>query len=293
MAFRKSVTAKALQLLEGLLGVIPLIAIGDHAGDQLVAEFRDAARMFEGRHAPSELVGLARREARAFDGDAHRLLLEERHAQGLAEHLLQLGLGIDDILLALAAAQIGMHHVALDRARPDDRDLDDEVVEGARLDPRQHRHLRAAFDLEDAERVGLADHRVGRGILGGNGGEIEFDALVLGEQVEAALHAGQHAERKAIDLHELQGVDVVLVPFDHLAVLHRGRLDRDELVEPVVGEDEAAGMLREMARRADQLARKVQSETQPPVAEIEIQILGVLRLDAFLRPAPDLARTAS
>ena len=70
------------------------------------------------------------------------------------------------------------------------------------------------------------------------------------EQVEAALHAGQHAERQAIDLHELQRVDVVLVPFDDLAVLHRRRLDRHQFVEPVAGQHEAAGMLREMARRA-------------------------------------------
>ena len=38
---------------------------------------------------------------------------------------------------------------------PDDRDLDDEVVEGLRLHPRQHRHLRAALDLEDADGVAL------------------------------------------------------------------------------------------------------------------------------------------
>src|ERR1700730_4021130 len=83
VTFRKSVTAKTLQLLEGLFGKLRLIAIGDHAGNQLVAEFRDTARMFEGRHAPSELVGLAWREARAFDGDAHRLLLKQRDPQGL------------------------------------------------------------------------------------------------------------------------------------------------------------------------------------------------------------------
>ena len=89
-----------------------------------------------------------------------------------------------------------MDHVALDRAGPDDRHLDDEIIEGARLDARQHRHLRAAFDLEDAERVGLADHRVGARILGRDGREIEIDALVLGQQIEAALHAGEHAERQ-------------------------------------------------------------------------------------------------
>ena len=98
---------------------------------------------------------------------------------------------------------------------------------------------------------------------------------------------------RTVDLHEFQGVDVVLVPFDDLAVVHRRRLDRHEFVEPVAGQDEAAGMLREMARRADQLAREFEGEPQTPVAEIEIELLGVLRLDAFLRPAPDLRRTAS
>ena len=173
MAFRKAIAAEALELPKGLLGILALIAMGDHAGDQLVAEFRDAAGMFEGRHASSELVGLARGKTRACDGDAHRLFLEQRHAQGLAEHFLQLGLGIDHRLLALAPAEIRMHHIALDRTRPDDRHFDDEIVKSARLDPRQHRHLRAALDLKGAERVGLADHRIGLGILGGDGGEIE------------------------------------------------------------------------------------------------------------------------
>ena len=108
------------------------------------------------------------------------------------------------------------------------------------------------------------------------------------QQIETALHAGEHAERQAIDLHEFQRVDVVLVPLDDLAVLHRGGLDRHEFVEPIMGQDEAAGMLREMARRADQLAGQFQGEAQAPIAEIEVQLLDVLGLDAFLRPAPDL-----
>ena len=181
-----------------------------------------------------------------------------------------------------------MHHVALDRAGPDDRHLDDEVVEGPRLDARQHRHLRPALDLEGAERVGLADHRVGARVLRRDGRQIEVDALVLGQEVESLLHAGQHAEREDIDLHELQGVDVVLVPFDHLPVDHRGRLDRHEVVEPVVGQDEAAGMLAEMARRAHQLAGEIERQAQASVGEVEVQRLDVLVLDAFLRPAPDL-----
>ena len=64
----------------------------------------------------------------------------------------------------------------------------------------------------------------------------------------------------------LQRVDIVLVPFDDLAVLHRRRLDRHEIVEPVVGQDEAARMLAEMARRADQLRGEFERQAQPAIA---------------------------
>src|SRR3984957_31886 len=50
-----------------------LVTIGDHAGDELIAEGRDAGEL-EGRHALPELVGLAGREAGADNGDAHGLL---------------------------------------------------------------------------------------------------------------------------------------------------------------------------------------------------------------------------
>ena len=43
MAFRETVTAKALELLERVLGKNLLIAIGDHAIHQLVPEMADAA----------------------------------------------------------------------------------------------------------------------------------------------------------------------------------------------------------------------------------------------------------
>jgi hypothetical protein len=66
-----------------------------------------------------------------------------------------------------------MHHIALDRARPHDRDFDDEVVKGLGLEARQHRHLGARFNLKRPHGVRLADHGVGRRVLGGNGREIE------------------------------------------------------------------------------------------------------------------------
>src|SRR6266481_8969063 len=66
-----------------------------------------------------------------------------------------------------------MHHVALDRSGAHDRDLDDEIVKFFRPEPRQHRHLGAALDLEHADRVGTRQHFVDLGLLRRNGGERE------------------------------------------------------------------------------------------------------------------------
>ncbi len=88
----------------------------------------DRADAAERRHRPPQLVGLGRREA-GEDRDLHRLFLKQRHAQRLAEHRFQFGGGKRHRLQPLPPAQIGMHHVALDRPRPHDGDLDDEIVE--------------------------------------------------------------------------------------------------------------------------------------------------------------------
>src|SRR3546814_8417400 len=81
------------------------------------------------------------------------------------------------------------------------------------------------------------------------------DTLVRFEKFEGTAHAGEHAQREDIDLHESQRVDIILVPFDDLAVVHRGGLDRHQLVDPVTRQHEAAGMLRKVPRRVDQGAR--------------------------------------
>ena len=143
MAFGEAVAAESLDLPEGALGKILRIAARDHAVDQLAAEMADPARELERRHRAAELVGLGRRKAGADDRDLHCLLLKQRDAQRLLEHGAQFGLRIFGLLLALPAAEIGMDHVALDRARPNDRDLDDQIIEFGRLDAGQHRHLRA------------------------------------------------------------------------------------------------------------------------------------------------------
>src|SRR3546814_19501933 len=62
-------------------------------------------------------------------------------------------------------SKIGMDHFTLERPGAYDRDLDHQVVEAFGLDARQHRHLRPALDLEDAQRIGLLYHAIDGGII--------------------------------------------------------------------------------------------------------------------------------
>src|SRR3546814_1651007 len=79
------------------------------------------------------------------------------------------------------------------------RDLDHEVVEFFWLHARQHRHLRAAFDLENAECVGLLDHAVDRRVIVLQISHADRNPFMLLEQIEGAVHAAEHAEPKDID----------------------------------------------------------------------------------------------
>ena len=182
-----------------------------------------------------------------------------------------------------------MHHAPLDRPRPHDRHLDDEVVELARAHPRQEGELRPALHLEDADGVRPAEHVVDRRILLRQAVEAEPDAAMVGEEVERLADAGQHPEREDVHLEDAERVDVVLVPADDGAVLHRRVLDRHQLVEPPLGDDEAAHVLAEVPGEAVDLLDELHRLRQPPLVGVEAELDQPLARDAAGPPAPDLA----
>ena len=183
-----------------------------------------------------------------------------------------------------------MHHVALDRAGAHDRHLDHQVVEVHRLEPRQHGHLRAAFHLEHAERIGAAEHAVDGRILGRDGGEGQLLAVVPLHQIQRLAQARQHAEPEHVDLENAERVEIVLVPFDEGALRHGAIADRHHLVEPAARDDEAADVLRQMAREAHDLARQRRDLLHAAALRIEPGAFdGVLRHRAAAA-APDRGR---
>ena len=181
--------------------------------------------------------------------DLQHLLLKKRHAYRALEHRLQALVEISDRLLARAPREIRMHHVALDRSRPNDRDLDDDVVKTFRLHPRQRRHLRAALDLKNADRVRLLHQLESRGVVLRKVREIERPAAFATER-ERVLHHRHHAEAEQVDLHDPEIFAIVLVPLRDDAAGHGGILQRHDRAQFALADNHPAGVLPEMARQA-------------------------------------------
>ena len=131
MAFGKAVFAEALDLFKAALGKVGRVTARGHPADQLFLIAVHRAHIAERRHRPAQPVSLRGGEAGGNDRQLHRLFLKQRHAQRLFQHIAQLvrivrrgGRGVVRHFLAIAAAQIGVDHAALDRAGADDGDLD-------------------------------------------------------------------------------------------------------------------------------------------------------------------------
>ena len=182
-----------------------------------------------------------------------------------------------------------MHHVALDRPGPDDRHLDHQVVEAAGFKPRQHRHLRPALHLEDADGIRLAQHVVDGRILGRHGGKRQRAPAVALDQLERLAHAGQHAERQDVDLQNAERVEVLLVPLEHRALGHRRVLDRHHFAERALGDHHAAGVLREVAGKADQFAGEIDDHAQGGISGVETDARHVRRHHLVPVAAPEHA----
>ena len=103
----------------------------------------------------------------------------------------------------------------------------------------------------------------------------------LGADVrERAPDRAQHADREDVDLEQAERVEVVLVPLDDAAVGHRRVLDRHQLGHAALGDDEAARMLRKMARERDQLRRQLHPEPDDRRLGIEAALAQPLGRDA-------------
>ena len=157
------------------------------------------------------------------------LLLVDDDTVGILEHGYQALVQVLDGLKPATAAHERMHHAALQRARPEECDLVDQVAEVLRLMLREQVELPLRLDLEDAERLARANHVVGGNVVERQRVDVEVGRHVAVDQLHGLAEGGQHAEAEHVELDEAERLDVVLVEGDHHDAV-RGRLDRREPV---------------------------------------------------------------
>ena len=80
-------------------------------------------------HGAARLISLGEGTAGHLSDDAQHLLVEDDHAVGLGKDRTQVIVDIDGVIPALAGTQEGRDHVGLHRSGPEERDIDDDVVE--------------------------------------------------------------------------------------------------------------------------------------------------------------------
>ena len=194
MRFRKPIFTKAKYLLVNLRRKLVLIATRQHAGHQTLFKMFKAALAAPRRHRAAQLISLAGGETRRYHRQLHDLFLKNRHAQRAFKHAAHRFVRIGHWLAALPPLQIRMHHAALNRPRPYDRHLNHQIVEFFRFESRQHAHLRARFDLEDADGIGTLDHFVDGGIFRRHISHAEGVAATLRHQIKRTPDRREHAE---------------------------------------------------------------------------------------------------
>ena len=95
-----------------------------------------------------------------------------------------------------------MHHITLNRPRAYYGDLNNKVIVGARLQARQHVHLRARLHLKHTHGVTLGEHRVDLWILKRNILQTPAFSVTFTHHAQCALNSTEHTERQHIDLQQ-------------------------------------------------------------------------------------------
>ena len=177
-----------------------------------------------------------------------------------------------------------MDHAALDGPGPHDGHLDHQVVEPARLQSRQHRHLGPALDLEHAHGVGTADHVVGFLVLVLDVLQREGIAAPLAHEIEAAAQRREHAQRQHVDLEQAHVLQVVLVPLDDGAVGHGRVFHRHQPRELALRQHETAHVLAQVPGKAAQGFGQLQPLPHPQFADVHARFSRPLAQALHLQP---------
>ena len=253
MAFREPEVRERLDLRvhrgDGLLGHPPLAHPREHPGPDRLDPFLPALRP----ERAAQQVRLLRSQVRERHRHRDDLLLEHGDAQRTPQDRFQTRVQEPNLRRVVATFHERVHSAALDGPRTDHRHLDRQVVEAARLQPRQQPQLGARLHLEHPDRVGAAEHLVDGGLLFRDRVEVEPTPEHGRDLVEAVLDGRQDAQAQQVELDQPHPLAIVFVPLQHGAPRHRRVLDGHHLADRAIREHHTARVDAQVPRFALQL----------------------------------------
>ena len=95
-----------------------------------------------------------------------------------------------------------MHAAALDRAGPDEGDLDRQIPEAAGAEAGEGAHLGAGLDLEDPDGVRGAEHAVDGLVLQVQLPQLHRRVVVVGDQVDRVADRREHPQAEQVEFDQ-------------------------------------------------------------------------------------------
>ena len=204
----------------------------------------------------AEIFSLTRREARKPLGDLHVLLLVDRDPVARARDRLQALVDVRHRLAPVLAGRIrrDVGH----RAWAIERDEGDQILELRRLDEPQRLAHSGRLELEDADRVAAAEHRVCLRVVERERRDVD----AVADQPDSLLDHVEVAQAEEVDLQQPECLDVAHRVLRHDFAVGPLLLQRHELHQRLGGDDDpgrvdrvCAGQPLERPREIDDLLR--------------------------------------
>ncbi len=278
MALVEAVGGELRDLVEDGAGEALREPARHRAGDENVALLVHLRLDLLAHRAPQQ-VGGAERVAREIAGDLHHLLLVDDDAVGLLEDRLQHRVRVFRVLAAVLDGDVARDVVH--RARAVERHHGDDVLEAVRLELLQRLLHPAGFELEHAIGLGAAHQAVGLGVVERQLVEDQRHAERIVHQGLGGPQEGQGGQAEEVELDQPDLLDRLHVELRHRHRRARVAVERHQLLERPVADDDARGVGRGVPRQAFELACGVDQDRDllvgaPLLVEPRLHLEGLL-----------------
>ena len=243
MCFAETEGAEGLQHRPCLFGDLQAVPVGEHPGYEPGPDLRFTGGVAE---STSNLIGLGQRAPGQDRHQTEHLLVEDHDPTGLGQGLDEIGVGIGRFGPAMSSFEEGTDHVAFHRPRPEQRDINDQVLERLGGELPDQLTLTRGLDLKAPQRSSGLDERKRGGVIASHAVDVHGHPVDAAHLLHRIRHCRLHPDAQQIQLEETEIFYVVLVELAHREAEEAG-LDRRAVQQRAIGQQDATRVQGDMA----------------------------------------------